>query len=332
MATITVSGIITREEHILLVRPAGAEHWLLPHGHLADDDDSVEAALERSLRELLAVEILAHEFVDTLYERLPEGVTVHNIFIVTDLAGTLPPDRTAAALELRWIALDDVHEFTLPSWLAEALPSLLTGEQAITGFDLERLAGVTSGTAAAPVLIINGPAGAGKSTVSRAICARLTRAAHVEVDRLRHMVVSGFASPVPGQSDPTEARHQLDLGHANAAALARNFAESGFTAVIDTVMEEPEELDILLAGLAGLEVSLFTLLPNAGALRERDQSRPAPFVVGERAEQLRRIIAANGDVRGLRLDTSDLDIETTVNSILEQAHLAVVRDGMTGQN
>lgn len=51
------------------------------------------------------------------------------------------------------------------------------------------------------MVMFTGPAGAGKSTLARAWCATRPRAVDVELDEMRHLIVSCLADPgrdVPG--------------------------------------------------------------------------------------------------------------------------------------
>lgn len=332
MPEITVLGVVVREGALLLVRMPGVEEWTLPGGQLADNDDTVEAAMARVWRELSGVAPAAEpEFVDTLYERGPSGVTVHNVFLVaseSEIASRGPE------LELRWTPLPDVMELALPVWLREALPALVAGQQApeqqidFGSFDLPGHGGAAGGPPW--VFIITGPAGAGKSTVSRALCERFDRCAHIDVDQVRwRFLISGYVPPegraLPEQRE--EARRQRALATLNATALARNFVSAGFRAVIDDVLETAAELDDYLGELSGLDVAFVTLLPDAAALRSRDEGRPEEQRMGERAEELRQIIAANGEARGVRLDTSGLSVDETVAAMLERAGEARVVTG-----
>jgi chloramphenicol 3-O-phosphotransferase len=185
-------------------------------------------------------------------------------------------------------------------------------------------------TAEAPVFNVTGPAGAGKSTVARELCRRFPKAAHIEVDLLRwRMILSGYVRPEEAYgAEPDEALRQLALAARNACSLARNFAAEGFVAVIDDVLERREELDLYLDELAGLDPVYFvTLLPNAETLIARDAGRSPEDFMGSRSEELRRIIEANGETRGLRLDSSAWTVEETVDIILERQEQARVAPG-----
>jgi adenylate kinase family enzyme len=65
-------------------------------------------------------------------------------------------------------------------------------------------------TPAEAVYLVTGVPGAGKSTVSRLLCRRYPRAAHIEGDDLQHgLTVSGLVAP--DQAPAAEAERQLAL-------------------------------------------------------------------------------------------------------------------------
>ncbi|MGH2584204.1 MAG: AAA family ATPase [Dehalococcoidia bacterium] len=316
MPEITVQALVTGPEGVLLVREQGQAEWRLPGGPLAETDETVEEGIHREVESWLGIDLMDEpEFLDTLYERLGAETVVHNLFLLPHT----PELRTADGVEHQWIAVDDLDDLPLAGWLREGLRVAFGGEPE-PEFDLSAIqAAVAPVVSAAPVIIVTGPAGAGKSTVGRELCRRFPRAAHISVDFLRDLVVSGYASPIPGESDPEESDVQNQLATVNAAALARNFSLAGMVAVIDEVLETPDGLDRYLEALGpDMDVRVITLLPNAEELARRDTERPAGDRMGARSEELRRIIAGNGETRGLRLDSSSWDVEQTVDIILER--------------
>jgi 8-oxo-dGTP pyrophosphatase MutT (NUDIX family)/chloramphenicol 3-O-phosphotransferase len=319
MPPIFVWAVVTDARGVLLVPARNANAWALPGGALLPDDESVEAAIVREVAAQFGVSLADEpEFLDTTYERLADGGTlVHNLFHVP---GELLGAGLAATDDSEWLPLDDLDRTPVPAWLRRGLGILFGGEEAEPGFDLAQIeAALGRVTVTEPVILVSGPAGAGKSTVARELCRRFPWAAHIEVDELRDMVLSGYASPVPGQSDEAEAEAQNRLATLNAAALARNFSLAGMVAVIDEVLEGSEGLDGYLAALGpDMDVRVVTLLPDVAELARRDDDRPEGHRMGTRSEQLRQIIAANGETRGLRLDTSAWTVEETVDNILER--------------
>ncbi len=318
MPTITVSGIILSGNSLLAVQ--AGEHLLLPGGLLIDDDESVDDALCRVLGELLALDVSAPDFIDTLYERREDEIVVHNVYFAGELADGAA--LVACAVEPVWVERDAIATAGFPPWLAEALPALLAGETApVPEVVLDEFGGAVG---AAPVVIITGPAGAGKSSVARELCTAFERSAHIEVDEVQHMIVSGRASPAGRSPSETEWARQRELATRNTAALARNFSTSGITAVIDDVLESREELDQYLTYLDGLPVFLFTLLPNVDTLRQRDAGRTPEQRMGDRCLELHQIISTNGEDRGLRLDTSSMTVDDVVDAIIERMESAML--------
>jgi len=81
-------------------------------------------------------------------------------------------------------------------------------------------------------LVLTGPPAAGKSATARAIAAGRPRAALVDVDDVRQMVVSGGEPPWRGE----EGRRQQVLGVQNACRLARGFLGAAIDVVIADVL------------------------------------------------------------------------------------------------
>jgi predicted kinase len=109
---------------------------------------------------------------------------------------------------------------------------------------------VETAAAARPILLlVGGPAGAGKSTLARAWCATRDRAVHVELDKQRHLIVAGCADP---QRPGTLQSEQYTLGVRACLALARTFLDASYDVAIDDVLEPPtfeRNWRPLLAGL-----------------------------------------------------------------------------------
>jgi Mrp family chromosome partitioning ATPase len=80
----------------------------------------------------------------------------------------------------------------------------------------------------APILVVTGPSGVGKSTVSRLVAATLDKSVHVRMDDFLRFVVSGWVDPwLP------EAAHQNEVLGGAVVAAAMQFSAGGYTAVVD---------------------------------------------------------------------------------------------------
>jgi predicted kinase len=84
---------------------------------------------------------------------------------------------------------------------------------------------------AAPILIVTGPSGVGKSVVSRLVAAAIDASVHVRIDDFMRFAVNGWVEPwLP------EATHQNRVLGGAVVAAAMEFAQGGFTVVIDGVV------------------------------------------------------------------------------------------------
>lgn len=83
-----------------------------------------------------------------------------------------------------------------------------------------------------PLILTAGPA-TGKTTTGRALALGLPRAAFIDADDVRQLVVSGAAAVWEGAA----GERQMDLAARNVAALARNLHDDGFDVVIADVVD-----------------------------------------------------------------------------------------------
>lgn len=120
------------------------------------------------------------------------------------------------------------------------------------------------------VLLLGGPAGAGKSTLARAWCAARECAAHIELDEVRHLIVAGFADP---QQPGAVQSGQYAVSVRACCALARAFLEGGYDVVVDDVLE-PAAFDAFWRPqLAGLDWRVAIVLPALEQVLERSRRR-----------------------------------------------------------
>ncbi|GAA4903981.1 AAA domain-containing protein [Stackebrandtia albiflava] len=168
------------------------------------------------------------------------------------------------------------------------------------------------------ILIVTGMPGAGKSTVTRRIAAELPRAARLDGDQVNRLVVSGRVGPLGEPVD--EAERQVELCNRNLCALAANFADAGFTALIDWVIPTREQLDLFVRLLAPRTVHFVMLAPGIAACRDRDMRRdPRERFRFDGYEALEAAMSRElGDV-GWWFDTSALEPGETARRVIEEA-------------
>ena len=167
-------------------------------------------------------------------------------------------------------------------------------------------------------LIITGAPAAGKSTVSQLVAERLARSARLNGDFIHRLIVSGFVWGL-GQP-PEEAALQVQLTRKNLCSLAANFADAGFTPVIDTLIHDREGLDYFLQALSPRHVLFVVLMPSIEVHRYRNTIRaPEEQFCFDDYEAL-----TGGMRRGFRdvgwwFDTSPLTPEQTATQIIANA-------------
>ncbi len=127
-----------------------------------------------------------------------------------------------------------------------------------------------AGERRAPILILTGPPGAGKTTAAAALAASHERAAHVESDRFFHFIVSGYVEPWL-----SESQEQNELVMDLVAHVALGYARAGYFTIVDGIVSprwffEPMR-DALRRG--GAEVAYAILRPPLETCRARTAER-----------------------------------------------------------
>ena len=179
----------------------------------------------------------------------------------------------------------------------------------------------------ATIWLITGAPGAGKTTVSVALCRRFPLAVHIPVDDIRDWVRSGFSSPTEWS---VETDRQFALARRGAARVAADYADAGFVAVLDDVVRE-SHLDQYTAYLGGSDLRKVLLSPTLASVLARNATAGRkPFDPSSLEAACRGLhpllIAENTTEQGwVVVDSTTLDIEETVDAITGQCRAARTR-------
>jgi 2-phosphoglycerate kinase len=158
--------------------------------------------------------------------------------------------------------------------------------------------------------LITGPAGVGKSTISKLIAESLARSALIEGDEIYALVKSGYVSPW------LEGNH-LGVFWKNCTDIIKNFLEDGYDVVFNYIIGK-EYLEMLKNEFMGFETTFTVLMVDEQTIIKRDKERPLDCRMGERSlVLLKEFKDANYDENFI-LDTSNLNIDETVKRINEK--------------
>ena len=132
------------------------------------------------------------------------------------------------------------------------------------------------------IILLTGPAGAGKNTVAATYSRTRERCAVVDVDAVRQMLTNPHKAPWEGK----DGALQYDLGIRNACALVRNFFSDGCDVLILDVVPE-ERISLYKEELADLGLEIILLLPSFQEIQRRNASRTV-YLKNEEIEMLYR--------------------------------------------
>lgn len=159
----------------------------------------------------------------------------------------------------------------------------------------------------AKLYIITGPAGVGKSTVSKKLAERFDKSALIEGDEIYHQVVGGY---VPAWK---EGNH-LDLFWSICIDMIRTYLESGYDVVFNYIVN-PFNLDLIVNSLDEFEVRFVVLMVDEETLMARDALRDEDCQMKERCIVLLNNFKKAGYDEKNMLDTSSLSVDETVDIV-----------------
>jgi predicted kinase len=156
------------------------------------------------------------------------------------------------------------------------------------------------------LIILNGPAGVGKTTVGRLLAATVRNGVCIHGDDLRNFIVTMEDGTVEG-----------GLGYRNAATLASNFLSAGYDLiVVDYVFEHPRYLDHFMERAPqDVPMHLFTLWAPLPLIEQRERTRPDRKRLGDRVRACYASMHNNLDQLGCVVMNKDIEPATLAKKI-----------------
>lgn len=156
-----------------------------------------------------------------------------------------------------------------------------------------------------PLVLSGGPA-VGKTTCGRALAATHDRAAYIDGDDIRQLVVTGAATLWSGP----EGQAQHELAVRNTAALAGNLLADGFAVTASDVVTA-EVLPVYREQLPSCFIVHLAI--SLDAARARAATRPV-YITDEEFELLHRMTAAPPAV-DLVIDVTGMTVEQQIRRV-----------------
>ena len=158
------------------------------------------------------------------------------------------------------------------------------------------------------IYLITGPAGVGKSTISRKIAESLPKAVLIEGDDIYHFVVGGYVSP-------WKDGNHLSLFWKNCEDLIKNSAKAGYDVVFNYVLGQ-EDVEKLKNKFGKFGIKFVCLIVDEKTILKRDKLRPKDCQMRERCLVLLKEIRDEKFDEKFMLDTSNLNEHQTLQEIL----------------
>lgn len=157
--------------------------------------------------------------------------------------------------------------------------------------------------------LITGPAGVGKSTISKKIAEKLNKSVLIEGDDIYNFFVGGRIRPWYNEAP-------LDLFWNNCFYLINSYLENGYDVVFNYIIMSDKFREIK-DKFKNYEIIFRVLLVDEETIIKRDKGRPVDCQMGERSLiLLKEFIDANYEQKFI-LDTSKLTIANTLERIME---------------
>lgn len=166
------------------------------------------------------------------------------------------------------------------------------------------------------VIAITGPTGSGKTSVGLALAKKIEKCVFLEVDHVKHMIISGFYKGKNEQGDETWLYSEWKLVGETVGLLCNNFLKHGFSVVIGGYMHTEGWDEV------GKAIKLdykFSLQPSKEVIKIRDTERDAKYFMGETAIQEHIDYLSGDDFKDfVAIDSTSQTVEQTVDEILSK--------------
>lgn len=159
------------------------------------------------------------------------------------------------------------------------------------------------------ILIVNGPCGVGKSTVTKELEEKFDACVHIKADYVHCFIVNSQIIP-----------EHIRMTDINIESLVKNFKMNGFkNIIIDNVYETTEHMNSVINNLKQYDEAVFSVLLYC-ELEEnirRDGMRPLDDICGEQRVRELHEIMYNQEGLGVIFDNTNTPKEIMASDIFQ---------------
>ena len=155
--------------------------------------------------------------------------------------------------------------------------------------------------------IITGPAGVGKTTISKGLAKRCKKSALIEGDDIYHQVISGYV-PAWEEGNHIETFWKVCIN------TIKIYLEDGFDVVFNYIVT-PENIQLIKSSIQNYNIKFIVLLTDESTLLSRDKQRPIDCQMNERCLTLLNNFKNRKYSPNNILDTTNLSVDETLNII-----------------
>lgn len=163
--------------------------------------------------------------------------------------------------------------------------------------------------------IITGPAGIGKSTVSKELAKRYSKSVVIEGDEIYHQVVGGY---VPAWKDG----NHLETFWKVCMNIFKVYLEDGYDVIFNYIVT-PEKLKYIKENFYNYEIRFVVLLVDEETLLLRDSLRDEDCQMKERCVVLLNNFKNRNYDKNNILDSSNLSVDETLSIIENDGRFVV---------
>ena len=163
--------------------------------------------------------------------------------------------------------------------------------------------------------IITGPAGVGKSTISKGIANTKKKSVVIEGDEIYHQVVGGY---IPAWK---EGNH-LEIFWKICVMMIREYIDNGYDVVFNYIVKK-NTLERIKHEFKNYNIKFVVLLVEEETILKRDKERPEDSQMKERCLVLLNEFKQQNFEKNYILKTDNLSIEQTIEEIEENNRFIV---------